>query len=174
MCISRRCIHSWPERHSIVSQQPLKDSSLSFMPNCISGISMCSRVLCHCTQYLSNWVLVLCYCRLILPPSMLTTDAHKIKGLLCLFLASALVSLIFVIILINQLKSSSIHPQKRGSLDCVLLSQYNLRFCKFGFSSNAEATLRCNSSITLIQAMLMSSWWTERLTEIQFIFNHSA
>lgn len=94
VCILCWCMHSWPVRQTIVSQQPLKNSSLSFMPNCISGISTHSRdsLVCCCTQYKSNWVLVLCYCWLILHSSMLTRDTYKINGQLWSFLAEALCS----------------------------------------------------------------------------------
>lgn len=87
VCIFRWCMHSWPVRQTIFSQQPLKNSSLSFMPNCISGISARSRdsLMWCCTQYLSNWVLVLCYCRLIPHPSVLTRGTYRIKGQFQLF-----------------------------------------------------------------------------------------
>ncbi len=101
------CVNSWPMRQTIVSQQPLKNSSPSFMQNCNSGISMHSRdsLVHRCKQYLSNWVLVLCYCCFIPHPSMLTRDSSKMKGQ---FLAWAFFPS-FIINLIKPLKIVSIN-----------------------------------------------------------------
>ena len=91
LCVLQWCMHSWPVRQTIVSQQPLKNSSLLFMLNCISGISLRSRdsLVCCCTQYQTEFyfpAVVGLFC--IHQRSQETII--KIKGQLGLFLASAL------------------------------------------------------------------------------------
>lgn len=55
------CVSAAHAQLPVFFQQPLKNSSLSFMLNCISGISGRFRdsLMCCRTQYLSYWVLVL-------------------------------------------------------------------------------------------------------------------
>lgn len=100
--IFRCCMHSWPVRQAIFSQQPLKNSSLSFMLSCIFGLSVHSRdsLVCFCTTMsiklgFSSVVIV----SLSPHPSMLMRHPYHIKEYFYLFIdffpAEALFSNLF-------------------------------------------------------------------------------